>query len=165
MEKLHVLHDLWIKFFTGGAASIKMIKQIQKNNFVRIHKFRVRGMISCLVEFGNSSTGTYKLKKQKNHTFHSWDLLYSYYCFPVLEQQAVVISDEDFSYCSVLQCNGVPHINSWEPERLYHYWTMFHWEPEGHYHHRDCTVIAPFWFSTEHHWIVIMLLWLSTDDK
>ena len=40
---------------------------------------------------------------------------------------------------------------------------MFHWEPEGRYCHRLCTVIAPFWFSTEHRWIVIMPFWLSTD--
>ena len=35
---------------------------------------------------------------------------------------------------------------------------MFHWEPEGRYH------IVPFWFSMEHHWIVTMPFWLSTDD-
>ena len=29
---------------------------------------------------------------------------------------------------------------------------------------RLCTVIVPFWFSTEHHWIVIMPLWLLADD-
>ena len=40
---------------------------------------------------------------------------------------------------------------------------MFHWEPEGCYHHRLCTVIATFWFSTEHLWIVIVPLWLATD--
>ena len=27
-----------------------------------------------------------------------------------------------------------------------------------------CTAIAPFWFSTEHLWILIVLLWLSTED-
>ena len=40
---------------------------------------------------------------------------------------------------------------------------MFCWEPEEHYHHRLCTVIVPFWFSTEHLWILIVPFWLSTD--
>ena len=34
-------------------------------------------------------------------------------------------------------------------------WCFNDWQPEGHYRHRLWTVIAPFWFSTEHHWIVI----------
>ena len=42
---------------------------------------------------------------------------------------------------------------------------MFHWEPEGRYRHRHCTAIAPFWFSTEHLWIVIATFLLSTDSK
>ena len=29
------------------------------------------------------------------------------------------------------------------------------------YHHRLCTVIVPFWFSTEHRWIVITPFWFS----
>ena len=29
---------------------------------------------------------------------------------------------------------------------------MFRWEPEGRYRHRLCTMIALFWFSTEHLW-------------
>ena len=40
---------------------------------------------------------------------------------------------------------------------------MFRWEPEGY----CCTksmVIAPFWLSTEHCWIVITPFWLSADD-
>ena len=41
--------------------------------------------------------------------------------------------------------------------------SMFRWEPEGGYHHRLCTVIVPFWFSTEHCWILIAPFWLSTD--
>ena len=41
---------------------------------------------------------------------------------------------------------------------------VFHWEPEGHYCQSVCTAIAPFWFSMEHCWIVIMPFWLSTDD-
>ena len=43
----------------------------------------------------------------------------------------------------------------------YHYSKMFRWEPEGRYHHRLCTAIAPFWFSTEHVWLVIAPFWLS----
>ena len=42
--------------------------------------------------------------------------------------------------------------------------TMFRWEPERCYRHRLCTAIPPFWFSTEHHWIVIAPFWLSTND-
>ena len=37
-------------------------------------------------------------------------------------------------------------------------------KPEGGYHHRLCTAIAPFWFSTEHLWILMVPFWLSTDD-
>ena len=40
---------------------------------------------------------------------------------------------------------------------------MFHWVSEGRNCHRLYTVIAPFWFSTKHRWIVIMPFWLSTD--
>ena len=39
------------------------------------------------------------------------------------------------------------------------------WEPEGHYHHRLGSAIAPFWFSTEHLWVMIAPFWLSTDDN
>ena len=42
---------------------------------------------------------------------------------------------------------------------------MFHWKPEVCYCHRLCTATAPFWFSTEHHWIVITPFWLSTDKS
>ena len=41
---------------------------------------------------------------------------------------------------------------------------MLRWEPEGRYRHRHCTAIAPFWFSTEHLWIMIAPFWLSPDD-
>ena len=41
---------------------------------------------------------------------------------------------------------------------------MFCWELEGRDRHRHYTAIAPFWFSTEHRWIVITPFWLSTDD-
>ena len=41
---------------------------------------------------------------------------------------------------------------------------MLYWEPEGRYRHRLFTAIAPFWFSTEHHWILITPFWLSTDE-
>ena len=41
---------------------------------------------------------------------------------------------------------------------------MFHWESEGLNCHRLCTAIVPFWFSTEHPWIVITPFWFSTDD-
>ena len=41
---------------------------------------------------------------------------------------------------------------------------MFRWEPEGRYFHKLCTALAPFWFSTEHLWMMIMPFWLSTDD-
>ena len=54
---------------------------------------------------------------------------------------------------------------SWEPEGRYQYSKMFRWEPEGHYRCIKSMVIAPFLFSTEHLWILIAPLWLSTDDK
>ena len=46
----------------------------------------------------------------------------------------------------------------------YHYSMMFHWEPERCYCHRLYTAIVPFWFSKEHHWIVITPFWLSIDN-
>ena len=46
------------------------------------------------------------------------------------------------------------NIVRWDPEGRYHYSKMSHWEPEGCYHRRLCTAIAPFWFSTEHLWIL-----------
>ena len=52
----------------------------------------------------------------------------------------------------------------WEQEGRYRYSTMFCGEPEVCFHHRLCTEKAPFWFSMEHCWIVIMPFWLSTDD-
>ena len=55
-------------------------------------------------------------------------------------------------------------IVSWEPEGHYHYSMIFHWEPEGRYGCTKSMVIAPFSFSMEHHWIMIMPFWLSTDD-
>ena len=55
-------------------------------------------------------------------------------------------------------------IVSWEPEGHYHYSKMFHCEPEGRFCHWLCTAIAPFWFSTEHLWILIAPFWLSTAD-
>ena len=54
--------------------------------------------------------------------------------------------------------------HQWEPEGHYHYSKLFRWELEGRYHHRHCTTIAPFWFSMEHLWILIMPFWLSTDN-
>ena len=56
------------------------------------------------------------------------------------------------------------HSVRWEPEGRYQYFKMFHWEPEGRYR---CTqvYISPFWFSTEHIWIVIAPFWLSTDGR
>ena len=41
---------------------------------------------------------------------------------------------------------------------------MFRLESDGHYRSRLCTAIPPFWFSMEHHWIVIAPFWLSNDD-
>ena len=38
------------------------------------------------------------------------------------------------------------------------------WEPEGCYCCTKSMVIAPFWFSMEHLWIMIAPFWLSTDD-
>ena len=40
---------------------------------------------------------------------------------------------------------------------------MFHWEPQGRYCHRHCKAIVPFWFSTEHLWILIVPFWFSTE--
>ena len=40
---------------------------------------------------------------------------------------------------------------------------MFHWEPEGRYCCTNSMAIAPFWFSTEHHWCAITPFWLSTE--
>ena len=57
------------------------------------------------------------------------------------------------------------HSVSWEPEGRYQYLKMFSWELEGGYHYAKSMVIAPFWFSTEHIWIVIVPFWLSTDDS
>ena len=51
-------------------------------------------------------------------------------------------------------------IVSWEPEGHYHYSMIFRWEPEVCYSHRLCTVIVPFWFLTEHHWMITPF-WLS----
>ena len=42
---------------------------------------------------------------------------------------------------------------------------MFCWEPEGRYRCTESMATAPFWFSTEHRWTVLMPFWLSTDDK
>ena len=36
-------------------------------------------------------------------------------------------------------------------------------QPQGHYCHRFCAAIAPFWFSTEHHWTALSPFWLSPD--
>ena len=56
-------------------------------------------------------------------------------------------------------------ISSGESQKgRYHYSKMFRWEPEGRYCHRHCTALAPFWFATEHLWILIAPFWLSTDD-
>ena len=41
---------------------------------------------------------------------------------------------------------------------------MFRWEPEGQYRCTMSMTIAPFWFPTEHLWIVIAPFWLSTND-
>ena len=41
---------------------------------------------------------------------------------------------------------------------------MFRGEPEGPYRCTKSTAIAPFWFSTEHHWTSLTPLWHSTDD-
>ena len=40
---------------------------------------------------------------------------------------------------------------------------MFHWE-RGHSHCAKSMVIAPFWFSTEHHWTVLTPAWLLAHD-
>ena len=47
--------------------------------------------------------------------------------------------------------------------RALSYSKMFHWEPEGRYHCTKSTAIAPFWFSTEHRWIVITPFCFSAD--
>ena len=47
------------------------------------------------------------------------------------------------------------HSVGWESKGHWHCSMMFLWEPEGHYCHRLCAAIVPFWFSTEHHWMVI----------
>ena len=49
--------------------------------------------------------------------------------------------------CSIHQI--ILYVVSWEPERHHHYSKTFRQEPEGCYHHRHCTVIAPFWLSTD----------------
>ena len=56
------------------------------------------------------------------------------------------------------------NIVNWEPEEHYHYSTMFYREPEGCYHCTMSTVIAPFCFSTEHHWTPLKPFWFSADD-
>ena len=38
---------------------------------------------------------------------------------------------------------------------------MFHWEPEGCSCFTKYMAIAPFWFSSEHHWTVLMPFWFS----
>ena len=44
------------------------------------------------------------------------------------------------------------------------YIIMVSWVPEGRYRCTKSMVIAPFLFSTEHLWIVIVPFWLSTDN-
>ena len=71
--------------------------------------------------------------------------------------------------CSIVSWEPEGHYHystmfRWEPEGRYHYSTMFRWEPEGRYPCTKSMVIAPFWFSTEHLWIVIMAFWFSADD-
>ena len=44
------------------------------------------------------------------------------------------------------------------------YSKMFHWEPEGCYRYTMAMGLAPFWFTIEHPWIVIVPFWLSTDN-
>ena len=41
---------------------------------------------------------------------------------------------------------------------------MFWWELEGCYCCTKSVVIAPFWFSTEHHWTVLTPFWLLADN-
>ena len=60
-----------------------------------------------------------------------------------------------------------PHhheVVSWEPEGRCQYSKMFSWELEGRYRCTKSLAIAPFWFSTEHPWIVIVPFWLLTDQ-
>ena len=52
-----------------------------------------------------------------------------------------------------------PTYISCEPEGPYHYSKMFLW---GRYRHKHCTLKVPFWFSTEHLWILIVPFWLWT---
>ena len=56
------------------------------------------------------------------------------------------------------------HLRARQALLLNNYLIMFFWKPEGYYDHTCSTVIAPFRFSNEHCWIVIMPFWLSTDD-
>ena len=67
---------------------------------------------------------------------------------------------------ALLASTNLHQVNTviWEPEGRYCRPKMFHWDPEERYCHTLCTVIAPFWFSTEHLWTAIMPFWLSTDD-
>ena len=54
------------------------------------------------------------------------------------------------------------YIFSWEPEGHYHYSMRICWKREEH-----CVksmVIAPFWFSAEHHWTALTPFWLSAND-
>ena len=62
--------------------------------------------------------------------------------------------------------NEVLLIISWEPQEHYHYSMMFCWDPEGRYHyiHPMVILIATFWFSMEHCWIVIKPFWFSAVD-
>ena len=65
----------------------------------------------------------------------------------------------------ILQCGYMnKHIVNWEPEGHYRFSKMFCWKPERHYCCTKSMVIAPFWFSMEHHWTALMPFWLSTDD-
>ena len=41
---------------------------------------------------------------------------------------------------------------------------MLCWKPEGRYRCTMFMAIAPFWFSTEHHYTALTPFWLSTDD-
>ena len=50
------------------------------------------------------------------------------------------------------------------PQYAKHIKLIVGWEPEGRYCQWLCTAIAPFWFSKEHHWVLIMPFWLSAYD-
>ena len=50
------------------------------------------------------------------------------------------------------------------PQYATHIKLIVGWEPEGRYYQWLCTAIAPFWFSKEHHWVLIMPFWLSAYD-